>query len=81
MAHADIERLRLPGTVAPCGRITNVSDSNIAPQLEHVILLEDIPHQAAALADATQLAIPVGGDAGRVLAPDAAVQSVHHRDR
>ena len=63
----DVEGLRLGGAVAAGGRIAHVADADVALQLEHVMLLEDIAHQAAALAH-VQLALAGGGDAGGVLA-------------
>ncbi len=44
-----------------------MADADVAPQLEHVMLLEDIAHQAAALAHA-QFAFDGSGDAGGILA-------------
>src|ERR1700733_9330185 len=64
----DVEGLRLGGTVAAGGRVTHVADADVALELEHVMLLEHVAHQAAALAHA-QLPLARGGsDAGGVLA-------------
>ena len=52
----DVERLRFGGAVAAGGRITHVADADVAPELEHVLLLEHIAHQARALAH-EQLAV------------------------
>src|SRR5262245_30731455 len=62
-----IEGLRFGSAVTSRRRITNVPDAIVALQLQHVPLLEDIPHQAAALA-LEKLAILRGHDARGVLA-------------
>ena len=49
VGRVDVERLRLGGGVAAGGRIADVADADIAAQLEHVLLLEHIAHQAGAL--------------------------------
>ena len=46
----DVERLRLRGAVTAGCRIAHVTDADIAGQLEHVLLLEHVAHQAGALA-------------------------------
>src|SRR4029077_10088157 len=48
-------------------RIAHVADADVALELEHVMLLEHIAHEPAALAHA-ELAVAIGGDAGGVLA-------------
>ena len=63
----DVEGLRLGGAVAAGGRVAHVADADVALQLEHVVLLEDIAHQACALAH-VELALAGGGDAGGILA-------------
>ena len=63
----DVERLRLGGAVAAGRRIAHVADAGVALQLEHVVLLEYIAHQAAALAHAQLAVTRGGGDAGGVL--------------
>ena len=64
----DVERLRLRGTVAPGGGVAHVTDAHVTFELEHVVLLEHVAHQAAALAH-TQLPFARGGrNAGRILA-------------
>ena len=62
-----IERLRLGGAVATGRRIAHMADADITPQLEHVLLAEDIAHQPLPLAHADK-AIGDGDDARRVLA-------------
>ncbi len=62
----DIERLRFGGTVAAGGWITHVADTDVAGELEHVLLLEHIAHQACALARA-EPTLESGHDAGGVL--------------
>jgi hypothetical protein len=45
-----------------------VPDSYVAPQVQHVALLEDIAHESKRLAG-VKCAAFLGADAGRVLAP------------
>ena len=71
----DVERLRLGGAVAAGGRIAHVADADVARQLQHVLLLEHIAHQAGALARA-QPALEGGHDAGGILAA-----MLQHRQR
>ena len=63
----DVEGLRLGGAVAAGGRVAHVADADVALQLEHVVLLEHVAHQAAALAH-VELALGRGRDAGGILA-------------
>src|SRR5437899_2444950 len=67
VGRVDVERLRLGGAVAAGGRIAHVADADVALELEHVMLLEDVAHESAALAH-VELALAAGGDAGGVLA-------------
>ena len=46
------ERLRLRGSVATGGRIAHVADTDLAGELEHVLLFEDVAHEARAFARA-----------------------------
>ena len=62
-----VERLRFGGAVAAGGGITHMADADVALELLHVVLLEDIAHQALALAH-EQLALGDRRDARRVLA-------------
>ena len=61
-----VEGLRFGGVVAPGGGITHVADADVAFEFQHVMLLEDIAHEALALAH-EQLAFGDRGDARRVL--------------
>jgi hypothetical protein len=61
-----VERLGLGDAVATGGGIADMPDADIAFQLEHVLLLEHIAHQATALAHA-QPAIPGCRDTRRIL--------------
>ena len=63
----DVKRLHFGGAVTTRGRIADMADARVAAQLEHVMLLEDIAHQARALAH-TQLTLIGGHDSGGVLA-------------
>src|SRR3954469_23780558 len=63
----DVERLSLGSGVAACGWITHVADAVVTLQLQHVLLLEDVAHEPAALAG-VQLAIDGSCNARRVLA-------------
>ncbi len=51
-----VERLRLGGAVAAGRGIAHVADADVALQLQHVALLEDVAHQADVLAQ-EQLAL------------------------
>ena len=62
-----VEGLRFGGAVAAGGGITHVADADVALELQHVVLLEDVAHQALALAH-EQLAVGDRGDARGVLA-------------
>ena len=62
----DVERLRFGGAIAAGGRVAHVADADVALQLHHVVLLEHVAHEAAALAH-VQLAFARGHDAGRIL--------------
>ena len=75
VGRVDVERLRLRGAVAAGGGIADVADAGIALELEHVVLLEDVAHQAAVLAHA-KLPVAGGRDAGGVLAA-----MLQHRQR
>jgi hypothetical protein len=72
----DVEGLRLGGAVAARRRIAYMADTHITLELEHVVLLKDIAHQAAAFAHAQLTLARGGGDAGSILA--AVLQ---HRER
>ena len=52
----DVERLGFGSAVAAGSRIADMADADVAAQLEHVVLLEYVAHQARALAHA-QLAL------------------------
>ena len=73
MAEADavrrinVERLRLCRARAPCRRITNVTDADIAGQSQHVAMAKYVANQAIALA-LPQAVLAPGHDACRVLA-------------
>ena len=72
----DVEGLRLGGAIAAGGGVTHVADADVALQLEHVVLLEDIAHESTALAHAQLALTRGGGDAGGVLAA-----MLQHRER
>ena len=76
VGRVDVERLRLGGAVAAGGRVAHVADADVALELEHVVLLEHIAHQSAALAHAQLAVARGGGDAGGVLAA-----MLQHRER
>jgi len=61
-----VEWLRIVGVVRAGRRVTHVSDADVAAQFDHVLLLEDIAHQARVLAH-VELARLAGHDAGRIL--------------
>jgi hypothetical protein len=67
IGRVDVERLRLGGAVTAGGRIAYVADADVAPELEHVMLLEHVAHQPRALAHA-QRAFRGHHDAGGILA-------------
>src|SRR5215208_7286773 len=63
-----IERLRLSrSAVAPRRGIAHVTDSDVALEIEHVMLLEHVPHEPAAFAR-VELAFARSGDARGILA-------------
>src|SRR5262249_15346292 len=62
----DVEGLCLRGAVATGGRVAHVPEAHVALELDHVVLLEHVAYQPAALAHG-QLAVAGGGDAGGVL--------------
>jgi hypothetical protein len=70
----DVERLGLGGTRTAGRRIAHVADTDVALQPQHVALLEDVAHQAVALADEQPPVL--GHDAGGVLAA-----MLQHRQR
>ncbi len=70
-----VEGLRLGCAIGARGGIAHMADAHVAAQFQHVVLLEGIAHQTAALAD-RQRAAGGRGDAGGVLA--AVLQ---HRER
>jgi hypothetical protein len=49
-----VERLRLGDVIAAGGRVAHVTDADVAAQLEHVLLTEDIAHEALPLAHADE---------------------------
>jgi hypothetical protein len=63
----DVERLRLGDPVAAGGRIADVADADVALEVEHGLLVEDVPDQARALVHRQQ-ALARGDDARGVLA-------------
>src|SRR4029077_2739315 len=71
----DVEGLRVVRAVGACGRVADMSDSDIAAKLEHVLLLEHIAHQPRILAH-EQLAVRRGHDARGVL-----TAMLQHRQR
>jgi hypothetical protein len=62
----DVKGLGLGRVVTAGSRITHMAYADMAAQLEHVMLFEDIAHQTLALAD-EQLALLRGHDAGGIL--------------
>ena len=42
----DVKRLRVMGTVGACGGIAHMADADVALELQHVLLLENIAHQS-----------------------------------
>jgi hypothetical protein len=62
-----VERLGFVDAVAAGRRVAHVADADVAHQLQHVALVEDVAHQAGFLAH-RQLVLAHGHDAGRILA-------------
>ena len=58
----DVHRLRFRGARCAGGGVAHMSNAHVAAQSAHVALLEDLPHQAIALA---QLQATVPGDHAR----------------
>ena len=61
-----VERLGFGGVVAAGGRVAHVAHADVALEFQHVMLLEDVAHQALALAH-EQLAVGDRRDARCVL--------------
>ena len=70
-----VKRLRIVRAVGAGGRIADVADADVALQLDHVLLLKDVAHQAGVLAH-EQLARLGGHDAGGIL-----TAVLQHRER
>jgi hypothetical protein len=62
-----VERLCVVRTVGAGGGVADMPNANVAPQLEHVLLLKHIAHQSRILAH-EELAVQGGHDARGILA-------------
>ncbi len=71
----DVEGLRIVGAVGAGRRVADMADADVALELEHVLLLKHIAHQAGILAH-EQFARLGGHDAGRIL-----TAMLQHRQR
>ena len=67
VGRVDVEGLRLGDAVVAGRGIAHMADTDVATQFEHVLLAEDIAHQARALAHGGE-PLARGHDAGGILA-------------